>query len=67
MHNKHVKKMILLHPTHGAEEDKVAPPVTFAHPKEKTQYTFKVTEQKFTNMDDHPSTYMTLCQPFRLF
>ena len=34
IHNKHVKKMILLHSTPRAEEDKVAPSVTFAHLKE---------------------------------
>ena len=34
IHNKHVKKMILLHSTRGAEEDKVVPPVTFVHLKE---------------------------------
>ena len=33
--NKHVKKMILLCSTPGAEEDKMSPPVTFAHLKEK--------------------------------
>ena len=56
--NKHIKKMILLHSTPGTEEDKVAPPVTFAHLKHNT--CSKVTEQMVTNMDDHPSTYTTL-------
>ena len=38
IHNKHVKKMILLHSTPGAEENKnmmMATPVTFAHLQEK--------------------------------
>ena len=70
IHNKHVKKMILLCSTPGAKEDKEhdnGTSITFAHLKEKTQYTFKVTEQKFTNMDDHPSTYTTLQQPSELY
>ena len=59
--------MILLHSTPGAEEDKVAPPVTFAHLKVKHNTLSKVTEQKFTNMDDHPSAYTTLQQPSKLY
>ena len=60
IHNKHVKKMILLCSTPRAEEDKVAPSVTFAHLKEQHNTPLKVKEQKSTNMDGHPSTYMTL-------
>ena len=52
--------MILLHSTPRAEEDKVALQLTFAHLKEKHNTPLKVTEQKSTNMDDHPSASMTL-------
>ena len=38
-------------------------PVTFAFSKEKHNTPFQVTEQKYTNIDDHPSVYMTLQQP----
>ena len=37
--------------------------VTLASLKEKCNPPFKVTEQKYTNIDDHPSVYTTLQQP----
>ena len=58
--------MILLCSVPGAEEDKKHDDGTssyLAHLKEKHNTPFKVTEQKFTNIDDHPSAYTTLQQP----
>ena len=44
----------------------MAPPVTFAYLQEKHNTPFKVTEQKYTNIDDHPSAYTTLQQPSKV-
>ena len=56
--------MILLHLAPGAEEDKKHNDGTSSYPylskKEKYNIPFKVTEQKYINVDDHPSVYMTL-------
>ena len=62
----HVIKMILLHSAPGAEEDKKHNDVTSSHPclsERKHSTPFKVTEQKYTNIDEPLSVYMTLQQP----
>ena len=41
-------------------------PVTLAYLKEKHNTPFEVTEQKYTNIDDHPSVYTTLQQPSKV-
>ena len=61
--------MILLHSTPGAEEDKKHNDGTssyLAHLREKHNTPFKVTEQKYIDIDDHPSAYMTLQQPSKV-
>ena len=37
--------------------------ITLAYLKGNTTHHLKVTEQKYTNIDDDPSVYMTLQQP----
>ena len=59
--------MILLHSTPGAEEDKKHSDGTSSYlclsEKGKYNIPFKVTEQKYTKIDDNPSVYTTLQQP----
>ena len=61
--------MILLHSTPGAEEDKTHGNGTSSYLclSEKGKYNtpIKVTEQKYTKIDDHPSVYMALWQPWK--
>ena len=62
----HVAKMILMCSAPGAEEDKKHDDVTSNYPclSEREHHTpFKFTEQKYNNIDDHPSVYTTLQQP----
>ena len=40
--------------------------ITLAYLKGNTIHHLKVTEQKYTNIDDHPSTYTTLQQPSKV-
>ena len=55
--------MILLCSAPGADEDMKYDGVSSSYPclsEQKHNTPIKVTEQKYTNIDDHPSVYMTL-------
>ena len=56
--------MILLHSACGVEEHKKHNDATSSDPylseRKKHSTPFKITEQKYTNIDDHPSVYTTL-------
>ena len=64
----HVAEMLFMCSALGAEEDKKHNGVTSSYPclSKKHNTPFKVTEQKYTNIDDHPSVYMTLQHPSKV-